>query len=128
MIMLIVFLLMTEVAHIDRQELFLKKIGQCAVIFDFNDASSELKGKEIKRQTLSEILEYITNNRGVITEPVYPEVVTMVCVIFMKFVDPSSGSTCRKVDLEKWPANSKFSIIRCLSSLQPISSELSLPR
>ncbi len=64
--------------HIDRQELFLRKIGQCAVIFDFNDASSELTGKEIKRQTLSEILEYITHNRGVITEPVYPEVISMV--------------------------------------------------
>lgn len=56
----------------------MRKIGQCAVVFDFNDASSELKGKEIKRQTLSEILEYITNNRGVITEPVYPEVINMV--------------------------------------------------
>lgn len=82
---------MIEVAHIDRQELFLKKIGQCAVIFDFNDASSELKGKEIKRQTLSEILEYITNNRGVITEPVYPEVVNMVCfflcIYFLGFIE-----------------------------------------
>lgn len=67
-----------EVAHIDRQELFLRKIGQCAVVFDFNDASSELKGKEIKRQALTEILDYITNNRGVITEPIYPEVVNMV--------------------------------------------------
>lgn len=65
-------------AHIDRQELFLRKIGQCAVVFDFNDASSELKGKEIKRQALTEILDYITNNRGVITEPIYPEVVNMV--------------------------------------------------
>ena len=65
-------------AHIDRQDLFLRKIGQCAVVFDFNDASSELKGKEIKRQALTEILDYITNNRGVITEPVYPEVVNMV--------------------------------------------------
>lgn len=65
-------------AHIDRQELFLKKLGQCAVVFDFNDASSELIGKEIKRQALTEILDYITNNRGVITEPVYPEVVNMV--------------------------------------------------
>jgi serine/threonine-protein phosphatase 2A regulatory subunit B' len=66
------------VAPIERQDLFLRKIGQCSVVFDFNDASSELKGKEIKRQTLTEILDYITNNRGVITEPVYPEVVNMV--------------------------------------------------
>lgn len=62
----------------ERQDLFLKKIAQCSVIFDFNDALSDLKGKEIKRQTLSELVEYITNNRGVITEPIYPEVVNMV--------------------------------------------------
>lgn len=66
-------------AYNDRHDLFLKKIGQCTVVFDFNDASSELEGKEIKREALTEILEYITGNRGVITEQVYPAVVNMVC-------------------------------------------------
>lgn len=66
-------------AYNDRHDLFLRKIGQCTVVFDFNDASSELEGKEIKREALSEILEYITSNRGVITELVYPAVVNMVC-------------------------------------------------
>jgi serine/threonine-protein phosphatase 2A regulatory subunit B' len=44
----------------------------------FNDASSELKGKQVKAQTLHEMLEYITQQRGVITESIYPEVVGMV--------------------------------------------------
>ncbi|KAF9210221.1 hypothetical protein BGZ59_009741 [Podila verticillata] len=90
-----------EVAHIDRQELFLKKIGQCAVIFDFNDASSELKGKEIKRQTLSEILEYITNNRGVITEPVYPEVVNMFATNLFRTIPPQVNPTGDAFDPEE---------------------------
>jgi len=47
-------------------------------LFDFNDTSAELKGKQIKAQTLHEMLEYITTQRGVITESVYPEVVGMV--------------------------------------------------
>jgi hypothetical protein len=47
-------------------------------VFDFNDASADLKGKQIKAQTLHEMLEYITTQRGVITENIYPEVVTMV--------------------------------------------------
>jgi serine/threonine-protein phosphatase 2A regulatory subunit B' len=47
-------------------------------VFDFNDASSELKGKQVKAQTLHEMLEYITQQRGVITESIYPEVVGMV--------------------------------------------------
>jgi serine/threonine-protein phosphatase 2A regulatory subunit B' len=48
------------------------------VTFDFNDASSELKAKEIKRHTLQELLEYINANRGVLTEPIYAEVINMV--------------------------------------------------
>lgn len=63
----------------ERTDLFVRKLHQCKVLFDFNDASSELKGKQIKAQTLHEMLEYITTQRGVITEALYPEVVNMVC-------------------------------------------------
>ncbi|KAF9309198.1 Serine/threonine-protein phosphatase 2A 56 kDa regulatory subunit delta isoform [Linnemannia elongata] len=90
-----------EVAHSDRQELFLRKIGQCAVVFDFNDASSELKGKEIKRQTLSEILEYISNNRGVITEPVYPEVINMFATNLFRTIPPQVNPTGDAFDPEE---------------------------
>ena len=61
-----------------RPDLFLQKIKQCTVVFDFSDASAELREKEIKRQTLQEILEHISMNRGVLTENVYPEIVNMV--------------------------------------------------
>jgi serine/threonine-protein phosphatase 2A regulatory subunit B' len=67
-----------EVTVEGREELFVQKLQQCHVIFDFNDASSELKGKQIKAQTLHEMLEYITTQRGIITESLYPEVVKMV--------------------------------------------------
>jgi serine/threonine-protein phosphatase 2A regulatory subunit B' len=46
-------------------------------VFDFNDASSDLKGKHVKAVTMHEMLEYITTQRGVITEQIYPEVVAM---------------------------------------------------
>lgn len=68
----------SEIPAEARSELFVKKLHQCRVIFDFNDASSELKGKQIKAQTLHEMLEYITTQRGVVTEAIYPEVVNMV--------------------------------------------------
>jgi serine/threonine-protein phosphatase 2A regulatory subunit B' len=66
------------VAAHDRPELFVRKLHQCSVIFDFNDASSELRGKQIKAAALHEMLEYITGQRGVVTEAIYPEVVNMV--------------------------------------------------
>lgn len=62
----------------ERNELFVRKLQQCKVVFDFNDASAELQGKQVKAQTLHEMLEYITQNRGVVTEQIYPEVVNMV--------------------------------------------------
>ncbi|CAM4852078.1 unnamed protein product, partial [Rotaria magnacalcarata] len=39
---------------------------------------SDLKWKEIKRAALNEMIDYITSNRGVITDPIYPEAVRMV--------------------------------------------------
>jgi serine/threonine-protein phosphatase 2A regulatory subunit B' len=71
-------ILSLETPPAERPQLFVKKLHQCRVLFDFNDASAELKGKQIKAQTLHEMLEYITTQRGVITDAVYPEVVGMV--------------------------------------------------
>lgn len=67
----------------------MRKLRQCSVVFDFNDASQELKGKQIKAQTLHEMLDYITSQRGVITEQIYPEVVSMVSVHFFQGLDES---------------------------------------
>ena len=44
------------------------------------DPVSDLRGKEIKRATLNELVDYITSERGVLTEAAYPEVVRMVSV------------------------------------------------
>lgn len=58
--------------------MFIRKLRQCCVTFDFMDPVTDLKGKEIKRSTLNELVEYITAGRGVLTEPVYPEIIKMV--------------------------------------------------
>ena len=53
-----------EVPPNRRQELFMQKIDQCNIIFDFNDASGDMKSKEIKRLALHELLDYVANNRS----------------------------------------------------------------
>ena len=56
-----------------------KKLQQCGVVFDFvTDPLSDLKWKEVKRAALNELVDYVTHQRGVITEPIYPESVHMV--------------------------------------------------
>lgn len=49
------------------------------------DPVADLKGKEIKRATLNEIVDYITAGRGVLTEAVYPEIIRMVKQLFMTY-------------------------------------------
>jgi hypothetical protein len=64
----------------EREELFVQKLQQCIVLFDFvQDPLSDLKWKEVKRAALNEMVEYVTQNRGVITDAVYPEAIRMVC-------------------------------------------------
>ncbi|KAG1081291.1 hypothetical protein G6F42_022998 [Rhizopus arrhizus] len=71
-----------------RPDLFIKKIKQCTVVFDFSDASAELREKEIKRQTLQEILDHISMNRGVLTENVYPEIINMFGINLFRPIPP----------------------------------------
>lgn len=76
----------------EREDLFIQKIRQCGVIFDFiTDPLSDLKWKEVKRAALNEMVEYVTTQRQVITEPVYPEVVQMFAVNLFRTLPPSSN-------------------------------------
>ena len=77
-----------EVPPNRRQELFMQKIDQCNVIFDFNDQTADMKSKEIKRLALHELLDYVANNRSVITEPMYPRVVDMFAKNLFRPVPP----------------------------------------
>lgn len=47
-----------------------------------------MKPKEIKRLALHELLEYVANNRGVITERMYPKVVEMFAKNLFRPIPP----------------------------------------
>ncbi|MEJ1269426.1 protein phosphatase 2 regulatory subunit B' epsilon [Cricetulus griseus] len=72
-----------DVPTSEQPELFLKKLQQCCVIFDFMDTLSDLKMKEYKRSTLNELVDYITISRGCLTEQTYPEVVRMILYVLV---------------------------------------------
>ncbi|KAG1123024.1 hypothetical protein G6F42_010930 [Rhizopus arrhizus] len=85
-----------------RGDLFLQKIRQCMVICDFSDPSSELNEKEIKRQTLQEILEYVGNNLGVLTsEAPYPEIVKLFAINLFRTIPPQVNPTGDAYDPEE---------------------------
>ena len=80
--------LMKETPADQQEKLFIAKLRQCCAIFDFSDCVSDLKSKEIKRACLNEIVDYITVTRSCLTEPVYPEVITMVSTNLFRILPP----------------------------------------
>ncbi|CAL8089981.1 unnamed protein product [Orchesella dallaii] len=83
--------LFKDVPAAEHEELFIRKLRQCCISFDFLDPVADLKGKEIKRATLNELVDYITANRGVLTEPVYPEIIQMIARNLFRSLPPSDN-------------------------------------
>lgn len=78
---MLVISLILDASAAEREELFIQKIRQCCVLFDFvSDPLSDLKWKEVKRAALHEMVDYVSSQRGIITENIYPEVVNMVII------------------------------------------------
>ncbi|XP_023721843.1 serine/threonine-protein phosphatase 2A 56 kDa regulatory subunit gamma isoform isoform X2 [Cryptotermes secundus] len=94
--------LLKDATSNERDELFVQKIRQCCVLFDFvADPLSDLKWKEVKRTALQEMVEFVTTQRGVITEAIYPEAVNMFAVNLFRTLPPSSNPNGAEFDPEE---------------------------
>ncbi|XP_041969833.1 serine/threonine-protein phosphatase 2A 56 kDa regulatory subunit gamma isoform-like [Aricia agestis] len=86
----------------EREQLFVQKLRQCCLLFDFADEPlSDLKWKEVKRAALLEMVEYVTSQRGVITEAIYPEAVNMFAINLFRTLPPSSNPNGAEFDPEE---------------------------
>ncbi|XP_051876532.1 protein phosphatase 2, regulatory subunit B', epsilon isoform X3 [Pristis pectinata] len=84
--------LFKDVSTTEKVALFQKKLQQCCVVFDFMDSLADLKMKEYKRSTLSELVDFVAVGRGILTEQTYPEVVKMVSLNIFRTLPPSDTS------------------------------------
>nr|ABY50094.1 protein phosphatase 2A regulatory subunit B' alpha isoform [Carassius auratus] len=80
-----------DASSTEQHELFVQKLQQCCVMFDFYDTVTDLKSKETKRAALGELVDHVSTNRGVLLEPVYPEVTTMVSTNIFRTLPPSDN-------------------------------------
>lgn len=86
----------------EREQLFIEKLNQCRVVFDFfTDPLSDLKWKEIKRAALNEMVEFLSHNRNIITEPLYAEAVEMFRVNAFRTLPPPSNPQGAEYDPEE---------------------------
>ncbi|KAF7813643.1 serine/threonine protein phosphatase 2A 57 kDa regulatory subunit B' theta isoform-like [Senna tora] len=77
-----------DVPNSEKQNLFIRKLNLCCVVFDFTDPTKNIKEKEIKRQTLLELVEYITSVNAKFTETAMQEIIKMVSVNLFRSVNP----------------------------------------
>lgn len=66
-----------EVLPEEQIPLFISKIDQCNILFDFSDPTYDIRGKEIKRVTLQELIQFILSNRFTYTDEMYKHVIAM---------------------------------------------------
>ncbi|CAH0728102.1 unnamed protein product, partial [Brenthis ino] len=94
--------LLKDAPAAEREQLFVRKLQQCCLLFDFADEPlSDLKWKEVKRAALLEMVEYVTSQRGVITEAIYPEAVNMFAINLFRTLPPSSNPNGAEFDPEE---------------------------
>lgn len=66
-----------EVPPEEQISLFIQKVDQCNIIFDFGDPTHDIRGKEFKRVTLQELIQFIIGNRFNYTDEMYKHVIDM---------------------------------------------------
>lgn len=66
-----------EVPPTEHVELFIQKLEQCKIMFDFNDPAADIQGKDLKRMTLGELIELLSTSPIPISEPMYKSMVEM---------------------------------------------------
>jgi len=86
----------------EREMLFIKKVNQCRRIFDFNVPLARLKEKEVKRDALSELMEYIVTSRTFnITPAIYEAVISMVSINLFRPLPPRVNPSGLEFDPEE---------------------------
>lgn len=95
-----------DVAVSDRQLLFLRKLQICCFQFDFTDTLKSVREKEIKRQTLLELIDFIQSGSGKITENNQEEMIKMISVNIFRCFPPAphenSGSEMLEIEEEPY--------------------------
>ncbi|XP_023517986.1 serine/threonine protein phosphatase 2A 57 kDa regulatory subunit B' beta isoform-like [Cucurbita pepo subsp. pepo] len=82
--------LFRDVPASERQNLFIRKLQICCYQFDFSDTLKSAREKEIKRQTLLELVDVIQSGSGKITETCQEEMIRMISVNIFRCLPPAA--------------------------------------
>uniref|UniRef100_A0A2N9GB32 Serine/threonine protein phosphatase 2A regulatory subunit n=1 Tax=Fagus sylvatica TaxID=28930 RepID=A0A2N9GB32_FAGSY len=82
-----------DVSSSEKQSLFIRKLNMCCVVFDFNDSAKSLKEKDVKRQTLLDLVDYISTVTSKFSEVAMQAITKMVATnLFRTLPSPNHDS------------------------------------
>ncbi|KAG0503306.1 hypothetical protein HPP92_003378 [Vanilla planifolia] len=88
-----------DVPSSEKPGLFLRKLAMCCVVFDFSDPAKNAREKEIKRQMLLELVDYISTVTVKFNEAAMQEATKMVAAnIFRTFSSSAGGDGQRATE------------------------------
>lgn len=87
-----------EAPNSEKQQLFARKLHLCAYSFDFTDHSKHTKEKEIKRQTLLELVDYVNSGTGKFTEAVAEDIIFMLSNNLFRALPPTKSHDQDSID------------------------------
>ncbi|KAI8466674.1 MAG: protein phosphatase 2A regulatory B subunit [Monoraphidium minutum] len=90
-----------DAAPSEKQPLFVRKLHLCAFGFDFSDPSAHVREKELKRQTLLELVDYANSGAGKFSEAVSEDIVFMLKANLFRALPPPRGHDADGFDPEE---------------------------
>lgn len=90
-----------DLAPSEKQVLFVQKLHLCSFTFDFTEPASYMREKEIKRQTLLELVDYVNSGQGKFTEAVSEDIVFMISQNLFRALPPTRSHDVDNYDPEE---------------------------
>ncbi|KAF8389024.1 hypothetical protein HHK36_025709 [Tetracentron sinense] len=78
-----------DVSNPEKQNLFVSKLNLCCVVFDFNDPNKNSVEKDLKRQTLIELVDFVASGSARFTEPAIAAICKMCAVNLFRVFPPN---------------------------------------
>ncbi|KAI3769642.1 hypothetical protein L6452_00751 [Arctium lappa] len=78
------------VSSSEKHNLFIKKLNMCCVVFDFSDPSKNSKEKDVKKQTLLELVDYVSSATSKFNEVTMQEMTKMVAANLFRSLPKAS--------------------------------------
>jgi serine/threonine-protein phosphatase 2A regulatory subunit B' len=90
-----------DVSPAEKQYLFVQKLHMCSFTFDFTDPTRHVREKEMKRQTLLELVDYANSGGGKFTEAVSEDIVFTLSQNLFRTLPPARSHEVESFDAEE---------------------------